>query len=684
MLQRLQVFHVGPSSLAGRRSSHAAGRICVGRAPGNDVQFDAHQDRLVSAQHLAVQVAPDGRVVVQDLGATNGTFLDGVQVRGSAPVPRGARLECGRGGPVLVVWVGGDEEPPPVRLEAAVRGGAMVPPVQPSPVEPPRRNFAARFGEQGSPPEPSAPAPAPVRVPPPRIPDPPPYRAGQPAIPPATPLRPPVAAPAPPKEGVGRNTVLDLLGAHRTRERRARVVTIGLVTLLCGGVAVFAVLRSGKGERTVERVERLIPVDRPLPPPPMAGVQAVTLPQPDWPRVMKSLRERVYLVMTVDPATRSESKRGTAWSLDAAQGLLATNAHVAELFDEKEPAEILIARSSGSPPVDLQIERVELHPGYESFATDFSRLQPLSDAGGGFRSLVNPYDVAVMHVRAADVGNQAPALPLASRATLMALQGGEDLAYAGFPLEGQIGGGTDKDRPACNSNRFALSRATDPFFARPERPEEAHVLTYSMIITGGASGSPVVNAAGEVIGLVSAGNFVGRSRGARIMGGGICYGPRVDLVGELMSGTATEFAAARAVRDRRELHRAWEDSKPTDQRLLHAAAYVLKYDRAKDASEIQLVDHEIITASLSRPAEYEARVPQSGEYGLLFASMDAPTRLSVDVEGETRDVGSWYWVLPFGVEQEAGGSVRTRARLHPETADQSSGRVLFALYRVVP
>ncbi|MFD8945904.1 FHA domain-containing protein, partial [Streptomyces californicus] len=54
------------------------GQIRIGRSAEADVPLD---DPDVSRLHCAVTVADDGRVSVADLGSTNGTSLDGVEVR---------------------------------------------------------------------------------------------------------------------------------------------------------------------------------------------------------------------------------------------------------------------------------------------------------------------------------------------------------------------------------------------------------------------------------------------------------------------------------------------------------------------------------------------------------------------------------------------------------------------------
>src|SRR5262249_51832617 len=52
--------------------------VSIGRGYDNDVIVD---DPYVAARHLRVFREDDGRLVAEDLGSTNGTFLDGGKTR---------------------------------------------------------------------------------------------------------------------------------------------------------------------------------------------------------------------------------------------------------------------------------------------------------------------------------------------------------------------------------------------------------------------------------------------------------------------------------------------------------------------------------------------------------------------------------------------------------------------------
>lgn len=62
-----------------------------GRDPDRDIVFT---DTDVSRLHVLIGLL-DGSVVVEDLGSTNGTFVDGQRVRNRAPLPVGSSLRVG-------------------------------------------------------------------------------------------------------------------------------------------------------------------------------------------------------------------------------------------------------------------------------------------------------------------------------------------------------------------------------------------------------------------------------------------------------------------------------------------------------------------------------------------------------------------------------------------------------------
>ena len=81
---------VAPVALAGRRYQ-VNDELTLGRASGCHI---AIEDTYVSSVHARV-FRRDGAVFVEDLGSTNGTFLNGVRVSGPLLVPSGGQVQVG-------------------------------------------------------------------------------------------------------------------------------------------------------------------------------------------------------------------------------------------------------------------------------------------------------------------------------------------------------------------------------------------------------------------------------------------------------------------------------------------------------------------------------------------------------------------------------------------------------------
>ncbi|MBI5833594.1 MAG: FHA domain-containing protein [Armatimonadetes bacterium] len=65
--------------------------VTIGRSEGNDLRLE---DQFASSHHARVYL--DGQtVVVEDLGSTNGTVVNGGRIVGAVAVTAGARIEIG-------------------------------------------------------------------------------------------------------------------------------------------------------------------------------------------------------------------------------------------------------------------------------------------------------------------------------------------------------------------------------------------------------------------------------------------------------------------------------------------------------------------------------------------------------------------------------------------------------------
>lgn len=93
----------------------------IGRAPDNTVVLS---DPTVSSHH-AVLYLRDGTVMLQDLGSTNGTFVNKAAVRHEQPLRVGDVIQVGASTLVLISETGGPGDSTPWRLAGILVAGAV-------------------------------------------------------------------------------------------------------------------------------------------------------------------------------------------------------------------------------------------------------------------------------------------------------------------------------------------------------------------------------------------------------------------------------------------------------------------------------------------------------------------------------------------------------------------------------
>lgn len=117
-----QQLNVGPSP------------VVVGRDPSANLTIS---DGRVSWRHVRLTVLPDGRTILEDLGSTNGTFVNGQRVQERAFLSGGERLSLG-GVELDCVGSGPTVLPSPQPAAAPAGGDVRYPPLpQPGPFAPP-------------------------------------------------------------------------------------------------------------------------------------------------------------------------------------------------------------------------------------------------------------------------------------------------------------------------------------------------------------------------------------------------------------------------------------------------------------------------------------------------------------------------------------------------------------------
>ncbi|GGP75017.1 trypsin-like peptidase domain-containing protein [Shewanella ulleungensis] len=208
----------------------------------------------------------------------------------------------------------------------------------------------------------------------------------------------------------------------------------------------------------------------------------------------------VYLVL-MKSVDGGESPIGTAWVV--APGKLATNAHVAVVFDDLEEGVQLIVRSPGDKQ-DVVVDSVSIHPGYDTFTEAWEIASPQVYSANGELSpmeFVPGYDVALLNVKA----TLAAPLKLATADTLENLKAGMEVAFVGYPMENLSQ--MDVKSPTPTIQVANITSIVD-FFRGSGVEMAPQMIMHSLPATGGASGSPIINRKGEVVALLNAGNVV--------------------------------------------------------------------------------------------------------------------------------------------------------------------------------
>jgi len=262
---------------------------------------------------------------------------------------------------------------------------------------------------------------------------------------------------------------------------------------------------------------------------------------------LKTLEAAVYLVAKHEG--ESEKAEGTAWAFAADK--LATNAHVTQAIKGHEKEFFLIA-PNGDP---IKIKSVTSHPGYAVFNKYKTTQGTLRWGNFTPLDLINEYDVGIIEIDPAtplpvDAATGKPVtLELASEDHVEQLEPGRPVASVGFPVENLAGSATATKAPG--TLHFGhISSLTDVFMCRADKDHQL-LIQHSVPVTGGASGSPLIDASGKVIGIVNGGNTTvfkdkEEAMNAKIRmpnAALINFAQRVDLLEDLAGGAADQKLA---------------------------------------------------------------------------------------------------------------------------------------------
>lgn len=281
---------------------------------------------------------------------------------------------------------------------------------------------------------------------------------------------------------------------------------------------------------------------------------------------LNAAEKSVYLVIIRD-AYGNESTFATAWVVDQEKGILATNAHVGSYFDSLRDDESFVVRSTAEVPRSFTVQSVRIHPGYDDFNRVWREYDPTIRASLGHTESVRMpgpgCDVALMYVDRAE--GLAPALQLADDQALHAIQLGDLVGSVGFPSEGLMLGGVNKESPTPISHMAYVIAMTDFFGVDDTAIENRLLIQHAIPTIGGSSGSPIIGRDGRVIAIHSGGNVIGQTASARIKSAAqINMAQRADLIKELLNNTAAQAQQARTRKWQEDIRRYYVKRKDAD------------------------------------------------------------------------------------------------------------------------
>lgn len=182
---------------------------------------------------------------------------------------------------------------------------------------------------------------------------------------------------------------------------------------------------------------------------------------------------------------------GTAWAVG--EDTFVTNAHVIEevVALNKKGASLFIIINR-RPELNFRIKAVQVHPKAMNGQVNVQGRKPAAA----------PYDIGLITIE----GRAPKAFRIASDEKLRTLSSGTRVAFLGFPMENLSGGGVNNFEPVANMQSGNITSVSDYWLAAG-RDDTRLLVSHNLPATGGASGSPIFDADGEVVAVLSSGNI---------------------------------------------------------------------------------------------------------------------------------------------------------------------------------
>lgn len=217
---------------------------------------------------------------------------------------------------------------------------------------------------------------------------------------------------------------------------------------------------------------------------------------------------------------------GTAWAFEPAR--LGTNTHITadveKALEAGVEAYVLRNKSRGE---SYRIRRAVSHPRYAEARPNAFGQMPVGI----------PYDVGILEID----GAFPATVQLADTATLHGIGSGTPLAFIGFPMERLSGGNVNISNPIATLQTGIVTSISD-FYLEDRGPAENLLIRHNLPATGGASGSPVFTADGQVVGTLNAVNMnlveyttKGGTQQFRVPSAAqINYAQRIDILADII------------------------------------------------------------------------------------------------------------------------------------------------------
>jgi V8-like Glu-specific endopeptidase len=501
----------------GQRFDFARVPIRIGRAPDNDLAFDASVDLDASAHHAEIR-GENGQWVLYDAQSRNGTFVAaaGGQRISRHVLAHGDQVQFGPKGPRIGVELFGPAPwaaPPPANA-------AYTAPAAPLPI-----------------PTAAVPAIAPVAAQPPAP------MPGMPNVAPASPpqVMPPQAPPAAGAEGprrMGQQTLLAHVGAmiaqqnkgKSTKEIQALVDSnvkreTGRLRVVIGVLGVVVVLALGAvGYLAVRQSDDATALRKEL--------DALPMSDPKRAAIEKKLADKtgnkeesgraIYennkgaLFMLVAHRGKTYEKGGFCTAFAIKPNVLASNAHCVKAAREFEDdgreiwAHLNESNDGSRDPKMIRVGRYAGHPKYEHSGNHITPDVGLFELEGGTAKVVTTR---------------------ADRAELQKLGTGDALYVIGFP-----GRAMDEASPVATFMFSHVGRVTDAQGQRAESFGDGWLIQHEGQTTPGTSGSPIFDAEGHVV-AINAGGLLESNKQSVYK-----YAMRIDLLDKVPLDEAKKSA----------------------------------------------------------------------------------------------------------------------------------------------